>query len=226
MARVLVGCPTSFHKEYCLKEYKEGLKSLTYPKHDVLLVDNSPDDTYARKIKEQGIPVIRWDYNKSPRKRIVDSRNVLRRRVLEGGYDYLFSLEQDVIPPKDVIERLLKHKQKILTGVYFTYATQGNMTKLLPLLYKKTRHPKIQKQMRTEEIYPPRKIIVKSCGLGCVLIHRDVLEKVKFRYDKEYAAFDDMFFCRDAEEHGFKIVADTSLKCKHMIDNWDWSKVQ
>jgi len=223
--KILVGCPTSFHKEYCLKQYAEAVKSLTYPNYDILLVDNSPDDSYLKKIKSHKLPIIKGPYSKIPRQRIIDSRNILREKALKD-YDFFFSLEQDVIPPADVIEKLLKINKKITTGVYFTYTTQGNITKLLPLLYKKTKHPGIQKQMKTEEVHAPRKIIVNSCGLGCILIHKDVLKKVRFRYDKEFPAFDDMFFCKDARENNFRIIADTSIKCKHLIENWDWSKIK
>jgi len=97
-ARVLVGCPTSEHKEYCLKEYANLLRSLTYDNFDVLLVDNSKDDRYYNKIKSLGIPVIKDKYLEGAKNRIVHSRNILRERVLNGGYDYFFSLEQDVIP--------------------------------------------------------------------------------------------------------------------------------
>ena len=36
--KVLVGCPTSFHKDYCLKEYVVGLNKLTYKNKDILLI--------------------------------------------------------------------------------------------------------------------------------------------------------------------------------------------
>jgi len=39
--KILLGCPTSDYKEYCLKEYVKSVKTLDYPCYDILLVDNS-----------------------------------------------------------------------------------------------------------------------------------------------------------------------------------------
>src|SRR3989344_9577139 len=107
VVKVLVGCPTSFHKEYCLDKYAEGIKALTYRYSDVLLVDNSKDDSYLNKIKVMGLNATKGFYFEGARDRIVASRNILREKVLNEGYDYFLSLEQDVVPPKDIIERML-----------------------------------------------------------------------------------------------------------------------
>ena len=120
MKKILVGCPTSFHKEYCFNKYLKGIKSLTYQNHDILLVENSKDDKYINKIKKF-LPVIKGPYFESALDRIITSRNILKEKVLEGNYDYFLSLEQDVIPPKDIIERLLKHNKKVITGIYFVH---------------------------------------------------------------------------------------------------------
>ena len=46
-------------------------------------------------------------------------------------YDYFLSLEQDVIPPKDIIEQMLKSEKKIITGVYFNHNDIGGEIKLI-----------------------------------------------------------------------------------------------
>ncbi len=49
--KILVGCPTAEVKEYCLKQYAEAVKSLSYNNYNILLVDNSADSNYSEKIK-------------------------------------------------------------------------------------------------------------------------------------------------------------------------------
>src|SRR3989344_2942951 len=93
--KVLVGCPTSSHKEYCLQDYASALKELSYENFDVLIVDNSESDSYSKKIKALGLPVIRAPYTEHAKDRVIASRNILREKALEGGYDFLLSLEQD-----------------------------------------------------------------------------------------------------------------------------------
>jgi GT2 family glycosyltransferase len=225
LPKVLVGCPTSSHKEYCLKQYVKAVRSLTYSNYDILLVDNTKDDYYINKIKELKIPVIKGPYFENARDRIVSSRNILRREVLNKNYDYLLSLEQDIIPPPDIIQRLLTHGKKIISGVYFSYQTNNNITLLVPLLWKRVAKDEVR-FMLEEEIIEPQLIEVGACGLGCILISKDILKKVKFRFNKKDKGFDDMWFCYDSFKKSFRIFADTSVKCKHLIKNWSWDGIK
>ncbi len=221
MPKILVGCPTSNHKEYCFEEYLKGIKELTYKNFDILLVDNSKDDDYYNKIKDK-IPVIKDKYFENARDRIIHSRNILRNKVLSEGYDYLLSLEQDVIPPKDVIERLLKDNQKIVGGLYFK---TGSFNELIPLVWLRE-DKNHARRANIEEIKEDKLIEVITCGLGCILIHRSVLEKIEFRYSKDKKAFDDVWFCEDARNNNFKIFCDTGIKCKHLIKGMNWDNIK
>ncbi|MBI2105460.1 hypothetical protein HYT56_01320 [Candidatus Woesearchaeota archaeon] len=228
--RILVGCPTSFHKEYCLKEYAEAIKKLTYNNYDLLLVDNSEDDNYLEKIKSLNLPVIKGPYFESARDRIIASRNILRQRVIDENYDYFLSLEQDVLPPADIIERLLQHKKEVMTGVYFANnVIPGEISsKLIPLVYiledKKTLS---MRPLNEYELWKNQGLMqVVSAGLGCVLISKKVLEKIEFRY--ELNSFDDRWFFLDLYNQKIPAYADTSIKCKHLIYNrpYPWSKIK
>ncbi|MDD5133674.1 MAG: hypothetical protein PHD81_00830 [Candidatus Nanoarchaeia archaeon] len=224
--KILVGCPTSNHKEYCLKEYVNGVKSLSYPNYDILIIDNSEEENYYKKLKEQ-LPTIRDKWMENARDRIVHSRNLLRKKVLEENYDYFLSLEQDVIPPKDIIERLLKHNKKIVSALYFKLGNDNKTLLPLVLLEDKDSEGKTCYRRATLIEVEQNKLLNVACpGLGCVLIHRSVLGKIEFRYDKEQKGFDDVFFCKDAENNGFKIYCDTSIKCKHLVSGMDWNKIK
>ncbi|MEM4244785.1 MAG: glycosyltransferase family A protein [Candidatus Nanoarchaeia archaeon] len=217
-AKVLVGCPTSMHKAYCLKQYAEAVKKLTYKKYDILLVDNSENDEYLEKIKDEGIKAIKGPYHELARERIIKSRNILRQKTIEN-YDYLLSLEQDVIPPPNIIEKLLSHEKEITTGIYFAnnIMPDGSIA-LIPLAYKLTDEKTLSMTPLSEgEVFKDQLIKIVSCGLGCVLISKNVLKKIKFRYEKDSPAFDDRWFCIDAYNLKIPIYADTSVRCKHLI---------
>ena len=228
--KILLGCPTSEHKAYCLEPYIKAIKSLTYPNYDILLIDNSQTKDYYKKIRSYNIPVIKDKYQEYARDRIIHSRNILRKHVLDNKYDYLFSLEQDVIPPKDILERLLSHKKQIISGVYYkkVYITLNNqeITKITPLLWKITQEDKkhnLMTYLTDEELEQSNLLKVDVCGLGCLLIHKDVLQKIKFRYEKQEKAFDDVWFCKDVSKQDFQIFADPTLKCKHLTEGMDWN---
>ncbi|MEK6856861.1 MAG: glycosyltransferase family A protein [Nanoarchaeota archaeon] len=228
--RILVGCPTSFHKEYALKQYAESIKSLTYKNHETLLVDNSEGNDYLEKIKSLEIPAIKGPYFESARDRIVASRNILRQKVLDENYDYLFSLEQDVIPPADILEKLIKHNKKIVSAVYFANNSipGETLSKLIPLVYVLEDEKTLSmRPLNEEELWKnPGLMKVVSAGLGCVLIHRDILKEIQFRYDLN--SFDDRWFFLDVYNKKIPIYADTSIKCKHLIYNrpYPWSKIK
>lgn len=230
--KILVGCPTCYLYEYCLNDYASIVKQLGC---DILLIDNSKDEIYSLTLKNLGIPYLRSTYRASARERVVESRNLLREIVLTKGYDYLLSLEQDVIPPLDIVDRLLNHHVKVVSGLYSTPRVMtrkrkdGSLVKVREEVPLATLigEPGKARWMMPEEVKGERFLEVGGIGLGCVLIHRSILEKVKFRYDSTTAAFDDMWFSRDVRSLGEKIFLDTSVKCKHMTRrNWSWDSLR
>ena len=231
MQKVLVGCPTSFHKEYALSNYAQAVKSLNHPNYDILLVDNSKDGDYIKKIKEHGLNAIKGPYFKSALKRIITSRNILRKHALDNNYDYLFSLEQDVLPSKDALSRLISHEKQVVSGVYFVYNILNGKRVLVPQAFKilnndgKEELPSMI-PINEQEFLNNKLIKIVSCGLGCVLIHKDVLKQIKFRYENK--VFDDRFFCIDLYKKNIHIYCDTSVKCRHLILNrqYPWNKIK
>ncbi len=220
--RVLVGCPTYKNKEYALEEYANAVNALQHDgvEMDILLVDNSATDEYMEKIKAAGLPVVKGPWRTGARDRIVASRNILREKVLNDGYDYFFSLEQDVIPAPDTLLRMLAHKKKIVTSVVYNHLPYGEEIKLLPMLYGK--HPVDPTGLwyvDEAEFKIPALKNVLACHLSCTLIHRDVLELVEFRHMG--TTFDDMAFSKDAIDRGFLLLVDTSIKPKHVFSSWE-----
>jgi len=223
---VLVGCPTYEGYKYCLKDYINGVKSLTYPDYDVLIADNSKGNDYAHEIKQYGTDVIHGRNLPNIYERIVESRNLLRERMLKGKYDYFLSLEQDVIPPADIIERLIRHGKHVVSGIYYKLYNVNVKGKdgmirqkktLLPLIFMPSNDKNKMHVCYPKDVEGEQFLKIRACGLGCVLISREVLEKVAFRYDPSKSTFDDFIFCTDAIEQGFEIYADTSVKCKHLF---------
>ncbi|MFH1971934.1 MAG: hypothetical protein ABIJ18_00475 [archaeon] len=212
--KVLVGCPTCNIYEYCLEEYTNRVNELSYDNYDVLLVDNSKDEYKV------DLPVVKDEYVEPAVKRIVNSRNILRKKMLDEGYDYFLSLEQDVIPPKDVIERLLGYGKKVVSGVVFSRI--GG--KILPLVWKEN-NEEIE-FYQPEEMEPSRLERVRSVSMGCLLIHKSVLEDIEFRYEKDKKCFDDMFFSNDLYDRKIGVYIDTGLKCKHRIIGRSWKDIQ
>lgn len=231
--KVLVGATVFDGSAYATREYLAGINALTYKNAEYLLVDNSKTDSFYKDLLKQEVNIIRKFYDlKAPRERLVAGRNLLAKKVVEENYDYFSSLEQDVIPPKDVIEKLLLHKKEIVSAVYYKYFKNSRGENILrPILYRrpteeekqsilqdKEHFKKVnpqtykfleendfdfdrsQKQLSHKEVLNKGLIEVSACGLGCVLIHRDILKKVNFKVNKDNAGFDDVVFCDDVRK--------------------------
>ncbi|MDO8556607.1 MAG: glycosyltransferase family 2 protein [Nanoarchaeota archaeon] len=223
--KVLVGCPTYDGMEYCLREYLGGVSTLTYPKLDLVVVDNSPTDRYKKKLESLGIKVLKVDWQESPVARVVAARNVLRQYALDHNYDYLLSLEQDVIPPRRAVESLLRHDKPVVAGVYYKPFTlkvkfaNGKVAErkdIRPLVYQFIPGQKDKFHFCTKkDVAGDFLMRAAATGLGCMLIHRRVLEMLKFRSDG--SLFDDHFFCADLREQDIPLFVDTTVKCKHLL---------
>ncbi len=240
--KVFIGCPTFIGKEYCIKRYLNGIVGLQYPEKYFMIVDNSKTDEYVQKLKKLGIDALKAPHYDDPVKSVMESRNILREKFLETGFDYFFSLEQDVVAPPDALQALIDRGKKVTSGVYFTLVEINGKAVMAPLAYmpadsewieKVKSHPeaykdqyaelqkhnfeqaKLKRRLTFKEVQKPQLMEVFRVGLGCLLIHREVLEKVKFRYNP--SGYDDMTFCSDVLQKGYKLYLDTDVKCQHFI---------
>ncbi len=221
MPRILIGAPVCDAYSYCLEEFLAGIKAINYHNYDILLVDNSKTEDFYNKLKGLNLNVARIPYKESARDRMVDSRNILRQYVLDKNYDYLLSLDADIVLNEDILKNLLLHKKDIISAVYFRELTnKEGQTKIFPLILESDPdNPDIIRPVK--DLSTRRLVKIAMCGLGCVLVSRKVLESINFRYLK---GFDDEAFCIDAKEKGFEIYADTGLICKHLFLRrpWQW----
>ena len=226
--KVLVGCPISSHREDVIEQYIDSVKSLTYPNYEVLLLDNSADNKMFDKIKGK-VPVQKTKRIEKLGEMLARDRNVLRKKAIDENFDYFLSLEQDVVPPKDVIERLLANEKKVCSGLYFNmYSTIGPnnepFTELRPVF--STWIDETQKEIRIvrnigfQAVFPSRLMPICSGGVGCVLISREVLEKILFRTEAEFKTFDDVFFYEDCYNKGIDVFLDSGVLCLHHYKAW------
>ena len=229
--KVLVGCPTYHNKEYALEQYAKAIKALKHDdfEMDILLVDNSPTNEFMEKIKAAGLPVIKGPWKTKARDRVVASRNLLRKKVMDEGYDYFLSLEADVIPEPDTLQRMMAHKKRVVTSVVYNHLPYGEEIKLLPMLYGQHPYdPTGLWYVSPESLQPPYALKgVKACHLSCTLIHRSVLDFLEFRYMG--TAFDDMAFSKDTTDHGFLLLVDTSIRPRHLNsekETSDWEGME
>jgi GT2 family glycosyltransferase len=228
--KILIGCPTYERYRYCLGKYLQAVRKINYPDYDIMIVDNSPTDSFFNEFRNRpDIIAQRVDYSETARKRIIDSRNLILKKAIEGGYDYFFSLEQDLIVNPEIINILLSHNVPIVSAYYgkdllltLRDDESGEIKKAminLPVIYMQEKEG--VRQANANEVFGKGLIEVGAFGLGCIMISREVFEKIQFRYDPEKKAFDDMYFCIDAKKLGYKLYCDGNTVVEHLHKEWE-----
>ncbi len=218
--RVLVGAPVCDLYEYCFGEFLSNIKDLSYPNYNILLVDNSREENFFNKLKKEGVNAIRINYSEKMRDRVTEAHNKLREYALNYDYDYLLVLDQDIIPPKNVIESLIKHRKEIISGLYFGHHNlQNGENKIMPFAWafvEKKDFWGTVGYLVDNEINDNNLIEIAFAGLGCTLISKTVLKKIKFRYDLSIEAWDDRWLGYDIHKEGFNFYLDSKVKCRHL----------
>ena len=221
LPKVLVGCPTSDWHEYCIDEFLSTVKNFSYKNYKLLLTDNSKTDSFFKKLKKRNVPIIKTPYLKRARSRVTRDHNLLRKIALKENYDFLLILDQDVLPPKDAIDRLISHDKGIVYGLYFGHhVLDDGINEVMPFAWafkkgKKGHWGKVR-YLNPDEYNNSKLVEVAFCGGGCIMIKSNVLEKIKFRYSTKIDAWDDRWLGYDAHKNKFEVYLDPTVKCRHL----------
>ena len=223
--KILLGGPTAVVKQYCADEWIENIRRIIYPaKIDIFLADNSEDDSNVEFWKSRGVECERVRFSKTEPiiARITKSHNLVRQKALEGGYDFLFHVETDVFPSPDVLIRLLSHRKAVTSVSYDIFDMHDREPVMLQIEdeYDGEAHAAIKRGKYILTEYDGTLKQAWANGIGCILIHRSVLEKFEFRYDKDRDGFCDSWLAYDLRAMGIPVHVDTSMYAYHKNKDW------
>lgn len=230
--KILVGCPTYEGKDYCLDKWVENVKKIKYPNFQWCIVDNSKTKRYSNKLKRK-YPghIYHVERGENSRDGIARSSNFLRQKVLKENYDYLLMVEIDLFPPKDVIWRLLRHARPV-TGLPYEigWGLDQSLCIFIPEMQKngllKTR--RLTKEENKTFLDGTLKR-VHGMGVGCVLIHKNIVKEFPFFYsklddkrmkEKHTKRHPDVYFYLDLHNNKIPVFCDTSFLVEHDKSNW------
>jgi hypothetical protein len=240
MPPVLIACPTAKSKNYCFEKWIENVFSFTYPNFAIRLFDNSNDggknvkymNNYVRdRFCEVGVDQKFYAIDSVHKNKIKAEKNIhailsyghndCRDYLLSNNFEYLFHLESDVFPDKFIVESLMSSGKDIIGAMY--YRDEGIFRKLMLQyhVHNGIKRDSLNMVPNEETLFVDGTI--KQCshvGLGCVLIKRDVLKNIKFRYKQGIDLSPDSFFAEDALRNNYEIFVDTSLVCRHNNRAW------
>jgi len=146
------------------------------------------------------------------------AREKLAEYAVDGGFDYLFMVDDDMLVPNDLFEKLIRHNVDIVAPLAFTRNAPHK-----PVLYNlKEGYEAVMKSdyyINYSVPYYPKDELVRcdAVGFGAVLIHTRVLKGIKKKWFMTTSgAGEDIHFCHLAGKNGFKVHMDTATKLTHL----------
>jgi len=123
---------------------------------------------------------------------------------------HLLFLDDDTIPPIDLIPRLLNHKKLVVSGWYLFRRNKQ------PSLFKREGEGWVIYDVETMNKSKTDLISVDGIGMGCCLIDRKVFEVIKPPYYLEMDGVgEDLYFSKKVKEYGMEIFVDKTVRCGH-----------
>ena len=182
------------------------------------------------------------DYHARPGYGVDMARNRIAADALDGGYDRVLMVDNDIELPPDALAKLMEHDQLIVMGWYLNRHRRGGHR--LTTLYRPGTGWDMydQSELLAMRDSGEHLIRVKGGGMGCCLLKTDVFRLVPFPWfewtddarsprivtdvsqcaDAFSSGGEDINFCNRASFRGVPIHADTRVACGHEFREVVW----
>lgn len=162
------------------------------------------------------------------------ARNKIARLAINGGYDYVLMVDNDVVLPKDAIVNLLDDPKDVCLGYYAhrdtdnIYRGRTCVCKLLTAEGVRYKNYPLESEYTAEEISALKekgeyKVRIHGGGMGCALIKTNVFNRTKYpwydwtNYKDGCMLSEDLYFCENCRKNSIQIYTDTRVNCGHML---------
>ena len=153
-------------------------------------------------------------FDSNGRGNICHNYNKARKWVLDNEYDYLFTVEADMVVPPDALTKLLEVDADVAYALY-CFKSTSTWSAWTELSMEHGRS--LRKDPQLARDYWGKVMPVAGVGLGCTLIKREVLEVLPFRTDDLHpSVHNDWCFAVDCQEKGFKQMCHMGVVCGHI----------
>ena len=160
--------------------------------------------------------LLTWDnpYEGERRKKNIQLNfEKMRRLVLSEGYDKVWVVEEDMIPPQDTLKKFLEVDAPVVTGLYCLRHGYPSSS-VLGFVGDKPGKPIQWDDLKT--VWGQTITVAGGCT-GCVLIDRKVLEDFSFMLDNDSPP--DGVFMSHCCEKGFVTKARLDVMCGHVRED-------
>jgi len=199
----------TYNRKQLLKECLDALLSQTRPLDSIILIDNVSTDGTPEFLKESGY----LDNSKIDYVRLPENTGGAGgfyegvKRGYEKGYDWLWLMDDDSEPKKDALKTLISYvnsnnSENIVALAGTVLTLKGDV-----LIYHRGRFdfrvifPLIQKPLSTKD-YQKEIVEIDFASFVGLLIHKSVINKIKFPKKEFFLYHDDVEYCIRLRKEG------------------------
>jgi GT2 family glycosyltransferase len=152
----------------------------------------------------------------------INRRNIVRE-ALEGSYEWVFFVDDDMVFPSHLLGELLDHELPIVASLYLNR---------VPPFYAMAFGEKIEKDGKT--VWLPVSLNgapasglaeVVAAGTAGMLVRREVFEAIDYdTWFVQDGTSDDIAFCERVTEAGFRIYVDLIARMGHISLHEVWPR--
>ncbi|MDP3989044.1 MAG: glycosyltransferase [bacterium] len=139
-----------------------------------------------------------------------DNYNHIVKTALEDRADYIITVEDDTFPPPDALVRLMevmRKNPKAAVGAW--YPKKEKSRQGVHIIVKNGKRQFMKDNGKVQEAY--------TMAMGCSIYPIELFMKIPYPWFKTTVNLSqDSFFSQLVREAGYKLLVDTSVKCKHV----------
>ena len=172
---------------------------------------------------------------------VATARNRIAQKAIDLNADFVLSVDNDVVLPKDALLLLTEDAKDVCLG-YYAHRGDDNryhgstcICRLTDGNGKAYYHYPLESEYTAEEVRKlaqagEKKILIHGGGMGCALIRTDVFRKASYPwYDwvnygdaNRGMLSEDLYFCELVRNYGFQVYADVRVGCGHLFRYVQW----
>lgn len=162
------------------------------------------------------------------------ARNKIARLALDQDYDYVLSVDNDTVVPKETLVWMLDDAKQVCLGYYAhrgpdnVYTGNTNICRLYDKNGVKYFHYPLESEYLGSELHAMAeagqyKVQVHGGGMGCSLIKVDLFRRLNYpwydwvHYKTGKMLGEDLYFCELCRKSGIPIFTDTRVNCGHLL---------
>ena len=169
------------------------------------------------------------------------ARNRIAQKTLDGGYEYVLMVDNDVVLPKDVLVNLLDEPVDVCLGYYAhrdgdnIYRGRTSVCKYadkhgFPMYNYPLESEYTASEMKAMIAKGMKKVRIHGGGMGCALIRAEMFRKLQYpwydwvNYPDEHRGMlsEDLYFCELCKKAEIPVYTDVRAGCGHLLRRVQW----